>query len=78
MQFLTEAVILSLTGGAIGILLGYLLATGLTEFFAWPSQVAPGVVAGAFGFAAMVGTFFGWYPAQKAANTEPIEALRAA
>jgi putative ABC transport system permease protein len=77
MQFLTEAVILSLTGGAIGILLGYLLATGLTEFLAWPSQVAPGVVAGAFAFAAMVGIFFGWYPARKAANTEPIEALRA-
>jgi putative ABC transport system permease protein len=77
MQFLAEAVILSLAGGVLGILLGYLLATGLTELLAWPSYVAPEVVAGAFGFAAMVGIFFGWYPAQKAANTEPIEALRA-
>jgi putative ABC transport system permease protein len=77
MQFLAEAVILSLAGGAIGILLGYLLARGMTEMLAWPSHVAPSVVIGAFAFAAMVGIFFGWYPAQKAANTEPIDALRA-
>jgi ABC-type antimicrobial peptide transport system permease subunit len=76
MQFLAEAVLLSLAGGLLGILLGYLLATGMTEFLAWPSQVAPGVVALAFAFAAMVGIFFGWYPAQKAASIEPIEALR--
>jgi hypothetical protein len=44
----------------------------MTEILAWPSYVAPSVIMGAFGFAAMAGIFFGWYPASKAAkNTEP-------
>ena len=76
LQFLVEAVVLSLVGGAIGIALGYGLARGVTYWMQWPTAVSPDSVAMAFGFAAATGVFFGFYPARKAAALDPIDALR--
>ena len=75
-QFLIEAVTLSLIGGVIGIAAGLGGATALSYFAAWRTLVAPEAIAVAFGFAAAVGVFFGFYPARKAARLDPIEALR--
>jgi putative ABC transport system permease protein len=75
-QFLVEAVTLALLGGVIGIATG-LTASALISFFAkWSTLVSPMAIALAFGFSAMVGVFFGWYPAKKAASLDPIVALR--
>jgi putative ABC transport system permease protein len=76
LQFLVEAVVLSLLGGSIGIGLGYGLSRGLTQFLQWPTYVSPDAVLVAFGFAAGIGIFFGFYPARKASALDPIEALR--
>jgi putative ABC transport system permease protein len=76
MQFLVEAVVISLLGGSIGIGLGYGLSRGLTQFLQWPTYVSPQAVLVAFGFAAGIGIFFGFYPARKASALDPIEALR--
>jgi putative ABC transport system permease protein len=76
LQFLVEAVVLSLVGGAIGIALGFALSRGITLWMTWPTSVSPQAVAVAFGFAAMTGVFFGFYPARKAAALDPIDALR--
>jgi putative ABC transport system permease protein len=76
LQFLVEAVVLSLFGGAIGIGLGFALSRGVTLWMAWPTSVSPQAVVVAFGFAAMTGVFFGFYPARKAAALDPIDALR--
>ncbi len=75
-QFLVESVIISLTGGVIGILLGVLGSGGISRFGNVPSVVSLGWVGVAFGFAAAVGVFFGIYPAMKAARLDPIQALR--
>ena len=76
MQFLVEAITLSLIGGGIGIVLGISLAEGLSRFMSWPADVSANAVTLAFGFAAATGVFFGFYPAQKAARLDPIQALR--
>jgi putative ABC transport system permease protein len=76
LQFLVEAVVLSLFGGGIGIAVGFALAQGVTLWMQWPTAVSPQAVLVAFGFAAMTGVFFGFYPARKAAALDPIDALR--
>ena len=75
-QFLVEAVMLSLIGGAIGIAIGTFGARTIANSFQWPTRVSPNAVAIAFGFSAMIGIFFGYYPASQAARLDPIEALR--
>jgi putative ABC transport system permease protein len=75
-QFLVEAMVLSLAGCAIGLMTGLLLAKGLTTMFAWPTDIEPLAAVIAFAFAGLVGIFFGWYPAKRAARVDPIDALR--
>ena len=75
-QFLTEAVLISIVGGTIGIALGLGGAAIAARIADWPLLVQPGSVLLAFGVAAVVGIFFGFYPARKASRLDPIEALR--
>jgi putative ABC transport system permease protein len=75
-QFLVEAVVLSLFGGLIGILLGLALAWLATGGLQVPFLVDPTIVLVAFGFSALVGVIFGFFPARRAARLDPIEALR--
>ena len=80
-QFVTLACISNpvggdLIGGTIGIGIGYGLSRSLTQFLQWPTFVSPDAVAIAFGFAAGIGIFFGFYPAHQASALDPIEALR--
>jgi putative ABC transport system permease protein len=74
-QFLIEAVVLALVGGLIGITLGLAGALSLAHFAGWPVVFQPQVVAVAFLVAAGVGVFFGYYPAYKASQLDPIQAL---
>ncbi len=76
LQFLIEAVTLTFTGGAIGIVLGSLVAFGLTKFGIITTSVSLSSVLLAFGVSAVIGIIFGWYPARRAAAMSPIEALR--
>jgi putative ABC transport system permease protein len=76
LQFLVEAVVMAATGGLIGILLGIGSSEVLKEWAQWPTLIDPVIVAVAFLFSGAVGVFFGFYPAKKAANLDPIEALR--
>jgi putative ABC transport system permease protein len=75
-QFLVEAVMLSLLGGVVGIAIGTLGAQTIANSFQWPTRVSSNAIAIAFGFSAMIGIFFGYYPARQAARMDPIEALR--
>ncbi len=76
MQFLIEAITLSSIGGILGILLGVGSSRIVSAKFGWPTSISPDSVALAFIFSAMVGIFFGFYPARKAAQLDPIDALR--
>jgi putative ABC transport system permease protein len=76
LQFLSESIILSLLGGLIGIALAFIITKLLTSLAGMAAIINPVVILLSAGFAAAVGVFFGYYPAKKAANLYPIEALR--
>ena len=76
LQFLVEAVTLSLLGGIIGIVVGLTASALISHFAHWLTEVSPLSILLAFLFSALVGVFFGYYPARKAAYMDPIEALR--
>jgi putative ABC transport system permease protein len=76
LQFLVEAVVISLFGGLIGIGLGFALSMGIERFAQWPTSIPADWIGVAFGVAAATGVFFGFYPARKASGLDPIEALR--
>jgi putative ABC transport system permease protein len=76
LQFLVEAIVLSLFGGLLGIGMGYGLSAAAERFLEWPTSIPANAILMAFGFAAGTGVFFGFYPAKKAAGLDPIEALR--
>lgn len=75
-QFLIEAVMLSVTGGVIGVFVGLLAAFGVNAFAHWPIEIQGWSVLLSFAVCTATGIFFGWYPAKKAAKLDPIEALR--
>ncbi len=75
-QFLVEAVTLSLLGGSIGVLIGVLVSIGISKFAGWTTLVSVPSIVAAVAFSGLVGIFFGYYPARKAALLDPIEALR--
>lgn len=76
LQFLVEAVVMAAIGGCIGILLGIGSSEILNDWAQWPTHISPTIIAVAFFFSGAVGVFFGFYPARKAANLDPIDALR--
>ncbi|HUE82754.1 MAG TPA: ABC transporter permease [Pyrinomonadaceae bacterium] len=75
-QFLIESIVLSLTGGFIGILLGIVASLLIPMMLGWPTLVSTAAIIGSVIFSAAVGIFFGYYPARKAASLDPIDALR--
>lgn len=75
-QFLIESIFMSLTGGIIGIILGASTAYSVSHFMNWPVVITVNSIFLAFFFASIIGVFFGWYPARKAAKLDPINALR--
>ncbi len=75
-QFLTEAILLSVTGGVVGVLLGVGASYAIKIFVNWPIFIQPWSIALSFAVCTFTGIFFGWYPAKKAAQLDPIEAIR--
>ena len=75
-QFLIEAILLSITGGIIGVMLGITASRLVTIFLSWPTLVSRSSIILSFLVCAITGVFFGYYPAQKASRLDPIEALR--
>ncbi|MGL4520362.1 MAG: ABC transporter permease [Phocaeicola sp.] len=75
-QFLIEAILISITGGIIGVLLGIGASFAVNSFANWPIYIQPWSVALSFIVCTLTGIFFGWYPAKKAAHLDPIEAIR--
>jgi putative ABC transport system permease protein len=76
LQFLAESIMMSLTGGAVGVIFGAICSGLIGQFLEWNTWVSATSVMISFGFAAGVGVFFGFYPAHKAAKLDPIDALR--
>jgi putative ABC transport system permease protein len=76
LQFLVEAVVMSLMGGTLGVIAGIATARVLTAVLEWPTDVTLSTVAMAFGIAAFVGVAFGYYPARRASQLDPINSLR--
>ena len=76
MQFLMEAVLISITGGVIGVIFGFLSTQLVTLLLKWPTIISESSVVLSFVVCAVTGIFFGYYPAQKASRLDPIEALR--
>jgi putative ABC transport system permease protein len=75
-QFLIESIVLSLTGGMFGIVLGIIVSLAIPKMLGWPTLVSTMAIVGSAIFSVAVGVFFGYYPARKAAALDPIEALR--
>lgn len=75
-QFLIEAILLSITGGIIGVLLGVGLSYAINSLANWPIYIQPWSIIMSFAVCTFTGVFFGWYPAKKAARLDPIEAIR--
>ena len=75
-QFLIESVLLSFSGGIVGVILGCLSSWAVNIFAQWPIEIQPWSVLVSFIVCTATGVFFGWYPAKKAANLDPIEAIR--
>ncbi|MFN7916460.1 MAG: ABC transporter permease [Vicinamibacterales bacterium] len=75
-QFLVEALTLSLAGGVIGIALGFVASRVVTQMLEWRTVISPGAIAMAFGTSLVTGVFFGFYPARRASQLDPIDALR--
>ncbi len=76
LQFLVEAVLLSVIGGSIGVVIGVVISVIVSSVAHWPTLLSPVAMSGAFLFSAAVGIFFGYYPARRASHLNPIEALR--
>ena len=76
LQFLIEAVLLSVIGGSIGVVMGVVVSKIISMFAGWPTLLSPIAMISGFVFSAAVGIFFGFYPARRAAHLNPIEALR--
>jgi putative ABC transport system permease protein len=75
-QFLLESVALSVTGGLLGILIGYIAALAISSSIRWSTTISPLAVILSFGVSAAVGIFFGYYPARQASQVAPLTALR--
>ena len=75
-QFLIEAILLSVTGGLIGVLFGVGASWAIKSFVHWPIYIQPWSIVMSFAVCTFTGIFFGWYPAKKAARLDPIEAIR--
>jgi len=76
LQFLIEAALVSLIGGAAGLLVGVAATLLISSLASWPTVLSPPAILGSLAISAMIGVFFGYYPAHKAARLDPIEALR--
>ena len=75
-QFMIEAILISFTGGIIGVIIGIGISGLVKLAISWPISIQPYSVILSFVVCTMIGVFFGWYPAKKASQMDPIEALR--